>query len=516
VLPFPRPRPAARSICPTRGTESGAAPLAPGGPWARRRPNAPMNPDRPTVLVLGAGLAGLSAARRLQEHGCDVTVIEAADHVGGLAASHTIRTPWGEFDYDNGPHRFHTTDAHVKAEALDLLGEEVHWANRQSRIYLYGRFFHYPLQAGNVLRNLPPLVLIKAFLDYFAVRVRNLVSRRPDDNFENWVVNRFGRKLYDVFFGTYTEKTWGIPCTRISADWAAQRISLLSLWDTVKKTLFRPRRGDVPRTYVSRFFYPRRGGIGRLSTRYVEEIQRSGGRVLLGCPVRSVHVESGRVTGVTAGRDGEERLHSADHVLSTIPCTVLARLLDPAAPPAVLGAARALKHRSMIFVYLILDRPQVTPDHWIYLPEQRLITHRLSEFKNFSPEAAPPDKTLLCAEITCDFDDEDWRRSDEELQAIVVRDLQSIGLVTPAEVLKTFSRRERHAYPIYDLEYRTNRDLVLDHLAGIEGLDTTGRQGLFKYNNMDHSIGMGLAAADNLRGRGRDHRQVATEQEYFG
>jgi len=468
------------------------------------------------ALVLGAGLAGLSAALRLVRMGWKVTVLESAEHVGGLAASHTIKTEWGEFDYDNGPHRFHTTDKHVMDEAMGLLGEDIVWAARQSRIYLYGRFFHYPLQGGNVLRNLPPLVLVKAFLDYIAVKLRNIVARKPDNNFENWVVNRFGRKLYDVFFGTYTEKTWGIPCNKISADWAAQRISLLSLWDTVKKTLFASRGSNVPRTYVSRFFYPRRGGIGKLCERYAEEIRKAGSQVITGARVTAVHHADGRVTGVTASINGTERRFAGAHVISTIPVTVLARLLDTPAPTQVLQSANTMKHRSMIFVYMILSRPTVTPDHWIYLPEQTLTTHRLSEFKNFSPESAPADKTLLCAEITCDYGDSEWNMSDAELQGLVVKDMGRLGLIRESEILRTFSRRERYAYPIYDLEYREHRDRVLAHINSIDGLITTGRQGLFKYNNMDHSIGMGLAAADNLAGAGADHARVASGQEYFG
>lgn len=468
------------------------------------------------ALILGAGLAGLSAALRLVRTGWKVTVLEADDHVGGLAASHTIKTEWGEFDYDNGPHRFHTTDQHVMDEAMGLIGNDIVWAARQSRIYLYGRFFHYPLQGGNVLKSLPPLVLAKAFLDYILVKLRNIVARKPDDNFENWVVNRFGRKLYDVFFGTYTEKTWGIPCNRISADWAAQRISLLSLWDTVKKTLFRSRDGNVPRTYVSKFFYPRRGGIGKLCERYTEEIRKAGSRVITDARVDEVHHNAGHITGVTVQLQGKRQRFDATQVISTIPVTVLAKLLAPKAPVDVVRSVDAMKHRSMIFVYMILARPTVTPDHWIYLPEQTLTTHRLSEFKNFSRESAPPDKTLLCAEITCDYGDAEWNMSDAELQALVVKDMGRLGLIRESEILKTFSRRERYAYPIYDLEYRAHRDRVLAHVNSIGGLLTTGRQGLFKYNNMDHSIGMGLAAADNLAGQGADHARVASGQEYFG
>lgn len=493
--------------------DSATSPAASGPPSA-----PPPLPFAPDVVVLGGGLAGLAAASRLSGRGRRVLVIEGAPEVGGLAASGTLKTRWGEFDYDNGPHRFHTTDQHVKDEALRLLGDNIHWADRQSRIYLYDRFFHYPLQGGNVVRSLPKLVLVKAFWDYLVVKLRNLVPglRRPDTNFENWVINRFGRKLYDVFFGTYTEKTWGIPCTEISADWAAQRITLLSLWDTVKKTLFRPKDRNVPRTYVSKFFYPKRGGIGMLARRYREELEKAGAAVWTGSPVTSVLVEDGQVRGVVCRTPDGERTVACISVITTIPVTNLVRLLAPAAPDDVLAAAGRLRHRSMIFVYLVLDRPKVTDDHWIYLPEQKLTTHRLSEFKNFSPDAAPKDKTLLCAEITCDYEDEDWRKSDEELQRIVVEDLKGIGLISGSEVLQTTSRRERYAYPLYDLAYRQNRDRIMAHIDSVAGLSTTGRQGLFRYNNMDQSILMGLTVADNVLGQGADHRQVATGQSYFG
>jgi protoporphyrinogen oxidase len=470
----------------------------------------------PRILILGGGLAGLSAGCRLARNGWRVTVVEADAEVGGLASSGTRHTRWGEFDYDTGPHRFHTGEQHLKDEVLALLGDNKVEANRLSRIFLYGRFFHYPLIGSNVVKSLPKLVLLKCFLDYLWVKVKSLFHRTPDDNFENWVVNRFGRKLYSIFFGVYTEKTWGIPCTQISADWAAQRISLLSLWDTVKKTFFRPRDSNVPRTLVSKFFYPRRGGIGTLSRRYREEIEKLGGEVHVNTRAVEVPIENGKASGAFVEGPGGRRFIEADTVLSTIPVTVLSRIVSPPAPPEVTEASRAMRHRSMAFVYLILDRPKLTDDHWIYLPEDSITVHRLSEYKNFSPYAAPPDKTLICAEITCDYGDEIWNETDENLRRICVDDLVKIGLIKREEVLETFSRRARYAYPLYDLTYRKNKDLVLDWLDGIEGLDTTGRQGLFKYNNMDHSIGMGLTAAENLMGRGESHRKIADDQSYFG
>lgn len=470
----------------------------------------------PHVLVLGGGLSGLSCAYKLAKAGYRITVVEQYDEVGGLASSGTLKTQWGEFDYDTGPHRFHTGEKHLNDEVLELLGDNVVTANRLSRIYLYRRFFNYPLNGSNVVKSLPKLVMLRCFLDYVWIKIKNLFAKKPDDNFENWVVNRFGRKLYEIFFGVYTAKTWGIPCTQISADWAAQRISLLSLWDTVKKTIFKPADSEGPRTLVSKFFYPKRGGIGVLCKRYQEELEKRGNRVFTSTKVVSVRIENGVCTGAEVDGPEGRRFLAADTVMSTISCTDLVRACTPAAPADVIESANRLKHRSMIFVYLILNRPKLTDDHWIYLPEGDITLHRLSEYKNFSPFSAPADKTLICAEITCDYGDSRWNDDEARLREVTVKDLVKIGLIKPDEVLHTFSRKERYAYPLYDLAYRPNKDKVLGWLSTVKNLDTTGRQGLFKYNNMDHSIGMGLTAADNLMGRGDSHKRIADEQKYFG
>jgi protoporphyrinogen oxidase len=479
-------------------------------------PSSTSSDRRRHVLVLGGGLAGLSCAFKLAKAGDRVTVVEASPEVGGLASSATIKTEWGEFDYDTGPHRFHTGEKHLNEEVLSLLGDNVVTANRLSRIFLYGRFFNYPLNGANVVKSLPKLVLLKCGLDYAWIKLKNLFAKKPDDNFENWVVNRFGRKLYEIFFGVYTAKTWGIPCSQISADWAAQRISLLSLWDAVKKTLFRPKDADTPRTLVSKFFYPKRGGIGTLCRRYAEEIEKHGGKVYTSTKAVEVKTVDGRCVGVEVEGPEGRRMIEADSTMSTISCTDLVRIVSPAAPPEVLAANEKLKHRSMVFVYLILNRPKLTDDHWIYLPEGTITLHRLSEYKNFSPYSAPADKTLICAEITCNYGDARWRESDDKLREVTAADLVKIGLIKKDEILHTFSRREKFAYPLYDLDYKPNKDRVLAYLASIPGLDTTGRQGLFKYNNMDHSIGMGLTAAENLMGRGESHRKIADDQKYFG
>lgn len=468
-----------------------------------------------TILILGGGLAGVTAAHELSRRGTRVILVEREDEVGGLAKSLTHSSEHGEFTYDIGPHRFHSTDDRVAEVTLSVLGENVVERERLSRIFLYGKFFHYPLKLGSALTKLPKLVMLRSIFDYGMQSIKNIFVRGGDDNFENWVVRRFGRKLFNVFFGVYTEKTWGVPCTQISSDWAAQRISQTSLLNAVKTALFRP-KGDV-RSLISTFHYPKVGGIGGIARSFRDSAVSNGAVVHLKTEVEEIIIEDGACVGVRV-RDGNgnQQTIRADRVLNTMPLTKLVRLATPAADPEVLNHVDQMRQRSMVFVYLVLNREQLTPDHWLYIPEASLTFHRLSEYKNFSEDCAPADKTLVCAEITCDFGDDVWCDSDENLRQITVDDLVSIGLIQPEEVLETFTHREIYAYPLYVLGYKKHLDAVLSWVDGVGNLDTTGRQGLFKYNNMDHSIAMGLTAADALLEGDADHRSVASGSEYFG
>ncbi len=477
-----------------------------------------MSPPNRKVAVLGAGLAGLSCAYELARKGVPVEVFEKDPFPGGMAASFTYRAPWGEeFVYDFGPHRFHTKDDALKAHVEEILGDNKRTAHRLSRIHLFGKFFDYPLKAKNVLSSLPPHLLLRAFMDYFWIRfkVRTGLSRISDDNFEDWVVKRFGKTLYRIFFGTYTAKAWGMSPRDISADWAAQRITLLSLWDTVKKTLSR-KKGNTPRTLVTEFLYPERGGIGAIARAYADKIREAGGKVILGTPVTRIEREGKVVKALHTGGDSAG-VFPAERVLSTIPITTLVNLLDPPPGEDVLEACSNLHYIGIVFVYLVLDKPSVSPDSWIYLPEKHLTVHRISEFRNFSPANAPPGKTMICTEITCRKGDDVWNMDTESAIQVAVKDMETVGLVKKEEVLDGFVRKMTHAYPVYDLHYKENLAPLRAFLAGLENLETGGRQGLFRYNNMDQSVEMGRRMAwAYLEGRDAGHADVATGREYFG
>lgn len=473
------------------------------------------------VVILGGGLAGLSCGYELAKTGVQVTILEREPQVGGMAQSfeegdrNTAGQPGSDYwCYDYGPHRFHTKEKELMRHVQEIIGDNKVWAKRQSRIYMFGKFFNYPLNVKNILKNMSKWRIFRFITDSMKVRVQEItrLKKFKDENFREWVERRFGTSLADTFFVQYTEKAWGMPATEISADWASQRITLLSLRDTVMKTLFPPK--NQPRTLVTDFVYPRLGGIGELARGYKRRIEEMGGRILLDSPAILVHHEDKKISKIEfQGKDGKREFITGDEYISTIPVTAMARSLRPKPPEEVMQALKGLDYVAIVFVYLKLDKPKVTDDNWVYLPEKRLTVHRISEFKNFSECCAPPGKTMICAEITCRVGDEIWKATPEKLREIAVKDLSGAGLIEEGEVEGCFTKRIPFAYPIYDLEYSGHLSKIMDYVHSLEGMTSGGRQGLFRYNNMDQSIEMGRLMGQHL---GENvHENVATEDDLF-
>ena len=465
------------------------------------------------VVVLGAGLAGLSSAYELVKAGHQVTVLERENFAGGMACSWQT----GEYWLDHGPHRFHSRDEKLIEHLYEVLDNEVVIRDRLSRIYMQGKFFHYPLKAQNVFQNMPKGLMVKAMWDYLWIRAKQLFTKIPDDNFENWVKKRFGNTLYEMFFGSYTSKAWKMPCTEISADWASQRISQANLWDTIKKTLRPPKDGEV-RSLVSEFWYPAHGGIGQIGRQYAKKIQEMGGAMHFEAPVTRLEIDEGKVQRVAWEQNGEEHVIDRPNVVvNTIPLPRILETFTPEITPDEKNAIQKLDYLAIVFVYLEVDKPTVSPDHWVYLPEKHLTIHRISEFKNFSDEVAPGDKTVVCCEITCRVGDEHWNLDFEGAGKIAEQDLVTVGLLEPGISRPIDMHKLKYAYPVYDLTYKQNLDALKNAAKRVENLHTTGRQGLYRYNNMDHSIAMGRRIAKTIA-KGVDARadQVAAGQEYFG
>jgi len=449
----------------------------------------------PPVLVLGGGFAGLAAARELSAAGRETLVLEAGPVVGGLSRTETF----GEFRFDLGGHRFFTHDEEVAALVGRLMGDELIDVPRSSKILLRGRYVDYPLRPANALAALGPLTTARVVADWMVEQLRAIKGKRPDISLEDWVVHRFGRTLFTIYFKEYSEKVWGLPCERISVGWVAKRIEGLSLGRAIRDAFTREHRSTVA-SLVDRFAYPRLG-IGRVGERFAEELAPRG-RVLCDARVTRVCHESGRVREVTVATPAGEQAFAADAVVSTIPLPALARLLDPAPTPAVLQAASSLGFRDLLLAAVAVDRPFVTDQTWIYLPDRAIPFGRIHEPKNWSRAMAPADQSLVVAEYFCFRGDEIWESSDEHLADLTVAGLEKLGYLERRQVSGTRIVRVPAAYPLFEIGYERHAATVRNGLSELGNLFVAGRSGCFAYQNMDHAIRSGIDTARQLLGGG--------------
>jgi protoporphyrinogen oxidase len=468
------------------------------------------------VAILGGGVAGLSSAWKLAEAGADVRLYEAAPVLGGMAGS--MRRDG--YIWDFGPHRFHTKNPAIIGTVRDLLGDDLRDRNLKTRVNFMDRYFDYPLGAGNLLTNLPPSVAALSFLDFAVMKVRHRIHPAPDDSFEAWVVNRFGRRVYDIYFGPYTEKVWGRHPSQLSASWAAQRVAVVDLWDVIFR-MFKLRRGDNGfdhSEFKNHFWYPRHG-IGQISEGLASRAREHGATLLTGARISGVECGDGGIRAIHYQAGGETLVEPCDAVVSTLPLPLLVKLLRPEPPEEVLRAANSLDYRAMIFVFVEIDKPGISDDHWIYFPDPKIIFNRVSEMRNFSEDAVPPGKTSLTLEITSDIGDELWNTPEDVLFERSVDGLLESGLIEDRkQVTGHFFRRLSHAYPTYDCDFESKIGHMAYHLADYDNLVNAGRQALFRYVNTDHVMEMGFSAAQELieGALGSKVNRVGTEQVWFG
>jgi protoporphyrinogen oxidase len=458
------------------------------------------------VVVIGAGPAGLTAAYELTRFNLRPTVVEKSPTVGGLARTETYRG----FHFDLGGHRFFTKVEEINKLWHEVLGDDFIRRPRLSRIYYQRKFFYYPLRAMNAMWGLGLWEGLATVLSYVKWQ---LFPYRPEDTFEHWVTNRFGRRLFLTFFKTYTEKVWGIPCSQLKAEWAAQRIKDLSLRTLLLQMYLKPRR--TIRTLIEEFHYPRLGP-GMMWRAVQARVESRGGLVRVGADVLRVVRAGPRIEGVVVATDAGEEVVPGDAFLSSMPLAELITKLDPPPPPAVLAAARRLHYRDFLTVCLIVRRGDVFPDNWIYVHDPEVKVGRIQNFKNWSPDMVPdPDKSSLGLEYFCTEGDELWRRPDAELIALGAREIEQVGLAAAAEVEDGCVVRVPKSYPIYDSDYKAALATIRGFVDGLLNLHSMGRNGLHRYNNQDHAMLTGLLAARNVAlGQRNDLWAVNVDEEY--
>lgn len=455
------------------------------------------------VAVIGAGPAGLTAAYQLAKEGVHVEVFEAGPAVGGMARS--IRL-WNQ-TVDLGPHRFFSSDPRVNGLWREVVGGDYAMVDRLTRIYYQGRFFQYPLQPRDALLKMGPLEAARCLWSYLKERVLPEQFEEDQPSFESWVVSRFGRRLFEMFFKSYSEKLWGISGRELDADFAAQRIKKFSLGEAVKHALGLGR--EHHKTLVDRFAYPL-GGSGVVYQRMADFIRQRGGAIRLGEPVLRVLHDQKQVCGLQLA-DG--RLPEFDHVISTMPLTSLVGGLD-GTPGEVRAAADSLEFRNTVLVYLRVEGRGLFGDQWLYLHSPELLAGRMTNFRNWVPELYGHEgDTVLALEYWCYDRDSLWKEADVGLISRASREARATGLLGDRSLKDGRVIRLHRSYPVYRRGYRRHVDQIMEYLGGFQGLTAIGRYGAFKYNNQDHSILMGILAAENLL-QGKHHDLAAVNADY--
>jgi len=461
-------------------------------------------------MIIGAGPAGLTAAYELSKLGERAAILEADMQVGGL--SRTVN--YNGYRFDIGGHRFFSKIPYINELWREILPEDFLLRPRLSRIHYNGRFFDYPLKAVNALTGLGALEALRIGLSYARAQIR---PHGDDDNFELWVANRFGYRLYDIFFKTYTEKVWGIPCHEISADWAAQRIKNLSLQSALHQALFGHQRGngEIITTLIEEFHYPRLGP-GMMWEHCERLLAQRGIPTQHGERVEQIQHRRGKIECITACQfSGTPTEFGGEHFISTMPLRELIFALQPPPPDSVLQAARNLRYRDYLTVVLIVKRENVFPDNWIYIHTPEVKLGRVQNYKNWSPAMAPEaSRTSLGLEYFLWEKDEEWRWPNARLIEFGMRECEQIGLIQANEVEDGTVVRMKKAYPVYDANYRDSVNLIRQYLKNFSNLQTIGRNGLHRYNNQDHSMLTGVYAARNTVGETNDVWEVNTEMEY--
>lgn len=464
-----------------------------------------------TVIIIGAGPAGLTAAYALCKAGISPAVLEKDQAVGGI--SRTVN--YKGYYFDIGGHRFFTKVAAVEDIWREVLGENLLRRKRLSRIYYNKKLFFYPLRPLNALLGLGLWNSILIAASYLVARLR---PSKHEETFEQWVSNRFGKRLYEIFFKTYTEKVWGISCNEISAEWAAQRVKGLSLITALKNSIIGNQnhkgKKKMIKTLIDEFDYPKYGP-GMMWQAMVDIIQSHGSQVCVGKEVEGIRWSGSRIEAIEVRGNGQPELICGSDFISSMPIREALQKFKPEIPKEVLDAANDLKYRDFLTVALIVDKPNLFPDTWLYIHDPDVKVGRIQNFKNWSPFMVPdPDKTCLGLEYFCFEGDSLWNMPDDELIEIGRRELETLGLAIGNEVEDGTVVRMPKAYPIYDSTYRKSLDTVRQFLKRFDNLQPVGRNGMHKYNNQDHSMLTGLLSAENILGANHDLWAINTEQEY--
>lgn len=462
------------------------------------------------VIVLGGGLAGLAASYELSKTGRKVIVFEKYEDVGGLAR--TIEK--NGFKFDTGPHRWYTKNNSVNKWMLDLLRKKVIKVPRLTRIYFDKRFFYYPIKLKNALLGIGLKNSILAVVDYLIARLRSRLLNPHLITMEDGYINQFGKTLYEIFFKRYSEKLWGTDCRNISIDWVGQRTRGLNIFTIIKDTFVKSKNVV---SLVDEFSYPETG-IGELAQTLSKKTKKNGGEVLINSEVISIHHHNKKIVSVSIKNKNKVLSISGDEFVSSIPLDDFIARLIPYLPGPILEAADKLKYRDELQVAIFVKKQKITPDTWIYVHPKSIPYMRVMEMDNWSQKLSPKGTTTLVFELACNEGDSLWRMKDRDVVKFVADSfINEFQLITSKDIISGYVHRVPKEYPVYHLDYKSDVKKIMDYLKKFQNLQMIGRNGTFRYNNMDHSVEMGLYAAWNIISDSRTYNvdSVNIEREYL-
>ncbi len=468
------------------------------------------NSKSESVVILGGGLAGLASAYELAKSGRKVIVIEKWEDVGGLAR--TIKV--GKFKFDTGPHRWYTKNDMVNNWMLKLLGDQTIKVPRLTRIFFDNRFFDYPIKIKNALLSIGILNSLRSIYDYFVSRVKIRFFQKPPITLEDGYIAQFGQTLYKIFFKRYSEKLWGRSCQEISSDWIGQRTRGFNITTVVKEVFLKSKKTV---SFVDEFSYPKYG-IGEISWKLADGIKKSKGQILLNSEVVKINQKDKRIVSVIIKQGSLKKVLTASHFISSIAINDLVSMLNPRVPSTISVHSNKLKYRDELQVALFVKKEKITPDTWIYVHPKQIPFMRLMEMDNWSDKLSPKGTTTLVFEIACNEGDSMWIKNDQEIISLVKRSyINNFKLLKNKDIIGGFVHRVPKEYPVYHLGYKADLEIVKNYINKYTNLQLIGRNGIFRYNNMDHSVEMGMYSAWNIiTGEKKfDIESVNIEREYL-
>ena len=444
------------------------------------------------IVILGAGITGLVAAWRLASKGFDVEVVEKQPLGGGIGGS----INHGDFIIDHGIHGVYASRLEtipVVEEMVRTFGQDFLTVEKKTSIYFNGQYLKYPLGVKEIFQALPITTLVKCSMDFVSARLKKRLWGSSDgESFQEWVEDRFGPRLYQIYFGPYVEKVWGIPGSQMSSLWLARRVEELSLISVLKRAILgllvpSYRDNEMRSLQPFTFLYAPKGS-GQYTERVRQAAENAGARISYETEVTRLIMDGRRVTGAEIRKGDFREIRPLDFFISTIPLPSLVKMLESIADSETMDAARKLRYRALVFVNLFINRSQVYRDQWVYYSDPAIPFIRVNEYTNLGPKFSPPGQTVLQCEVSCFTGDDIWSASDQYLAEICLASLENLGLVNRDEVFHSTVARQSTAYPVFDVGCEAKLKRVLGFTDKLEEVFTLGRQGRFEYINMDECV----------------------------